>query len=91
MRAWLLALLHRVCESIVQSERRFRRFAPVSLERSVPPPPIDDDDEEFWEWYQPDDMTRFEDVASEPIELTPSCARSCRARGSPGCCATCTA
>jgi RNA polymerase sigma-70 factor (ECF subfamily) len=71
MRAWLLALLHRVCESIVQSERRFRRFAPVSLERSVPPPPIDDDDEEFWEWYQPDDMTRFEDVASEPIELTP--------------------
>jgi RNA polymerase sigma-70 factor (ECF subfamily) len=71
LRPWLLALLHRVSESIVRREKRLRKLAPVSLERAVPPPPIYDDDEEFWEWYQPDDMTRWEDVATEPIELTP--------------------
>ncbi|HYR35544.1 MAG TPA: RNA polymerase sigma factor [Burkholderiales bacterium] len=71
VRAWLLALLHRVCESIVQRERHFRKLQAVPLERAVPPPPIYDDDEEFWEWYQPDDMTKWEDVAAEPEDLTP--------------------
>jgi RNA polymerase sigma-70 factor (ECF subfamily) len=71
LRAWLLALLHRTSESIVRREQRFRKLAPVSLERTVPPPPLYDDDEEFWEWYQPDDMTKWEDLAHEAVELTP--------------------
>jgi len=70
-RAWLLALLHRVAESIARREMRFRRLAPVSLEASPPPEPFYDDDESFWEWYQPDDMTRWEDVVAEPTQLTP--------------------
>jgi RNA polymerase sigma-70 factor (ECF subfamily) len=32
---------------------------------------IYDDDEEFWEWYERDEMTRWEDVAAEPTSLTP--------------------
>jgi RNA polymerase sigma-70 factor (ECF subfamily) len=71
VRAWLLALLYRVCESFVRRERRFRKLAPVSLEAKPPPEPFYDDDEEFWEWYQPDEMTRWEDLAAEPESLTP--------------------
>ncbi len=70
-RAWLLALLYRVSESIVRREARFRKLAPVSLEAKVPPEPVYDDDESFWEWYQPDEMTRWEDVVAEPTALTP--------------------
>lgn len=70
-RAWLLALLHRVAESIARREMRSRRLAPVSLEARPPPEPFYDDDEEFWEWYQPDEMTRWEDLAAEPTQLTP--------------------
>jgi RNA polymerase sigma-70 factor (ECF subfamily) len=69
-RAWLLALLFRVSENIVRNEARFRKLARVSLEAKVPPEPIYDDDEGFWEWYQPDEMTRWEDVAAEPASLT---------------------
>ena len=36
----------------------------------MPPGPIYDDDEEFWEWYQPDEMTRWEDVVEAPT-MTP--------------------
>jgi DNA-directed RNA polymerase specialized sigma24 family protein len=41
-----------------------------SLEDSVPPEPIYDDDEEFWEWYRPDEMTRWEDAVEAPT-MTP--------------------
>jgi RNA polymerase sigma factor (sigma-70 family) len=62
MRAWLLATLFRTVKDHVRREARFRRLAAVSLEETVPPEPIYDDDESFWEWYQPDEMTRWEDV-----------------------------
>ena len=65
LKAWLLALLFRVARNIVRSEARFKKLATVSLEASVPPEPIYDDDESFWEWYQPDKMTRWEDVVPE--------------------------
>ena len=51
--------------------RSFRKLAPVSLEAEPPPEPIYDDDEGFYEWYQPDEMTRWKDLAAEAIELTP--------------------
>jgi RNA polymerase sigma factor (sigma-70 family) len=71
VRAWLLALLHRRADQIARRESRFRRFASVPLEAEPPPAPIYDDDEEFYEWYQPDEMTRWEDLVAEPSELAP--------------------
>jgi DNA-directed RNA polymerase specialized sigma24 family protein len=50
-------------------------MASVSLEAPVPPPPIYDDDEEFWEWYQPDELTRWEDAVDAPV-MTPEQAAS---------------
>jgi DNA-directed RNA polymerase specialized sigma24 family protein len=67
VRTWLLALLFRVAKSLAQRERRFRKLASISLEAPTPPEPIYDDDEEFWEWYQPDDLTRWEDVVDAPV------------------------
>jgi DNA-directed RNA polymerase specialized sigma24 family protein len=73
VRTWLLALLFRVAKSLAQRERRFRKMASISLEAPVPPEPIYDDDEEFWEWYQPDEETRWEDVVDAPV-ATPEAA-----------------
>jgi RNA polymerase sigma-70 factor (ECF subfamily) len=73
VRTWLLALLFRVAKSLAQRERRFRKMASISLEAPVPPEPIYDDDEEFWEWYQPDEQTRWEDVVDAPV-ATPEAA-----------------
>jgi RNA polymerase sigma-70 factor (ECF subfamily) len=50
-------------------------MASISLEAPVPPEPIYDDDEEFWEWYQPDEMTRWEDALDAPV-MTPDEAAS---------------
>ncbi len=63
LKAWLSGVLIRTAERIARHRRRVREVEEaVSLEDPVPPPPIYDDDEEFWEWYQPDDLTRYEDV-----------------------------
>ena len=70
IRTWLLALLFRVAKNLARGERRFREMATVSLEVPVPPEPIYDDDEEFWEWYQPDELTRWEDTIDAPV-MTP--------------------
>jgi RNA polymerase sigma-70 factor (ECF subfamily) len=64
VKAWLLALLFRTAEDAARRETRFGQLAAVSLEATVPPEPIYDDDESFWEWYQPDEMTRWEDVVA---------------------------
>lgn len=61
LRPWLLGLLFRVADSLARQEARRREAAAVSLEAPVPPEPPDDD-ESFWEWYQPDESTRWEDV-----------------------------
>ena len=76
VRPWLLGLEFKVLESIVRSERRARRLAGVSLDAPV----VDQaelaeaTDEEFWEWYQPDDVTLWEDVIPaedlQPEELS---------------------
>ncbi|MBK3800690.1 RNA polymerase subunit sigma-70 [Azospirillum brasilense] len=70
-RAWRLALLFRVVDDIVRREARFRNLARVSLEAQVPAEPVYDDDESFWEWYQPDEMTRWEDVVQDRSSMTP--------------------
>ena len=70
-RVWLLAVLFRVAEAIARDEAQFRKLASESLEAPVPPEPFYDDDESFWEWYQPDELTRWEDVAADPSSLSP--------------------
>jgi RNA polymerase sigma factor (sigma-70 family) len=70
VRAWLLGLLHRVLVRYVARERTFRRLWELSLDEPLPPTPIYDDDESFWEWYQPDDLERWEDVLPDPATLT---------------------
>jgi RNA polymerase sigma factor (sigma-70 family) len=67
LRAWLLALVFRVTRNLSRREARLRRMVGASLETPVPPEPIYDDDEEFWEWYQPDESTRWEDVVAAPV------------------------
>jgi DNA-directed RNA polymerase specialized sigma24 family protein len=62
LRTWLLTLLFRVTEDIVRREARFKNLSSVSLEQPVPPEPTYDDDESFLEWYQPDELMRWEDV-----------------------------
>lgn len=70
VRAWLLGLLNRVLVRYVARERTFRRLWELSLEAPLPPEPIYDDDESFWEWYQPDDLERWEDVIPDAATLT---------------------
>ena len=70
LRVWLLALLYRVAHDLSRREARQTRVPAQSLEEPVPPEPIYDDDEEFWEWYQPDEWTRWEDVVEAPA-MTP--------------------
>jgi RNA polymerase sigma factor (sigma-70 family) len=70
VKVWLLALLFRVARDLARREAGLRRIPTESLEALVPPEPIYDDDEEFWEWYQPDELTRWEDVVEAPA-ITP--------------------
>jgi RNA polymerase sigma-70 factor (ECF subfamily) len=70
LRIWLLALLYRVAHDLSRREARQQRIPTESLEEEVPPEPVYDDDEGFWEWYQPDEMTRWEDVVEAPT-MTP--------------------
>ncbi len=70
LRAWLLGIQHRVLQKLIQVEHLERNLWAVSLEDPVPPEPLFDDDESFWEWYQPEDLTRWEDVI--PTDLAPA-------------------
>lgn len=62
LKAWLHALLFRVIDAIVAKQKTLRSKEAVSLEDPVPEEALYDDDQSFYEWYQPDDLTRWEDV-----------------------------
>jgi RNA polymerase sigma-70 factor (ECF subfamily) len=68
VRPWLLGLMFKVLEAIVRGERRARRLAGISLEAPAADASAAADavEEDFWEWYQPDDLTRWEDVIAAP-------------------------
>ncbi|MGE0283875.1 MAG: RNA polymerase sigma factor [Rhizobiaceae bacterium] len=68
LKPWLLGLQVRVLNRIVRKEQEQRHLASVSLESPALSEPIYDDGEAFWEWYQPDEATRWEDVL--PTETT---------------------
>ncbi|RMF16554.1 MAG: RNA polymerase sigma factor [Alphaproteobacteria bacterium] len=68
LKAWLAAVLLRTADDIAAKRRRTLQVEEaVSLEDPAPEPPIYDDDEEFWEWYQPDDYTKWEDVLADDM------------------------
>jgi len=67
IRPWLLGLQFRVLTRIVRQEQLLRKLVAVSLEAPVPAEPIYDDDESFWEWHQPDEMLRWEDVVAAEV------------------------
>lgn len=72
IRPWLLGLQFRVLTRIVRQERLLKRLISTSLETPVPAAPIYDDDESFWEWFQPDEMVRWEDILSSDATADPA-------------------
>ncbi|MBR0707985.1 RNA polymerase sigma factor [Bradyrhizobium liaoningense] len=72
IRPWLLGLQYRVLMRIVRQEQLLRRLVSVSLEARAPEPPIYDDDEGFWEWFQPDDLVRWEDTLTDDAHPEPA-------------------
>lgn len=72
LRPWLLGLQFRVLMRIVRQEQLLRRLVSVSLEEHAPEPPIYDDDESFYEWFQPDEVVRWEDILAGESHLEPS-------------------
>lgn len=64
IKAWMLGVQHRVLQKLIQADHVERDLWAVSLQEAVPPEPLFDDEESFWEWYQPDDLTTWEDVIS---------------------------
>lgn len=72
LRAWLLGLQFRVLMRIVRQEQLLRRLISVSLEEHAPEPPIYHDDEGFYEWFQPDEEVRWEDILAGESHLEPS-------------------
>ncbi|WP_456425031.1 RNA polymerase sigma factor [Rhodocaloribacter sp.] len=62
LRAWLLGTQHRVLRKLIERPRWERDLWAISLDEPLPPEPLYDDEESFWEWYQPDDIERWEDV-----------------------------
>ena len=74
-RAWLYAMLFRAADVIAEQQREIRKHEALSLEQEVPDAPlvfdpVYDDDEEFYEWYQPDEARKWEDVIGA-IDLEP--------------------
>ncbi len=67
LRAWLLGTQHRVLRKLIERPRWERDLWAISLEEPLPPEPLYDDEESFWEWYQPDDLEKWEDVFPDNV------------------------
>jgi len=70
IRAWLLGPQFRAL--IVRQEQLLRRLISASLEARAPEPAIYDDDEDFWEWFQSDELLRWEDILSDEPHPEPA-------------------
>lgn len=62
LKAWSHTLLFRVMDAVIAKQKTLRSKETVSLEEPVPEELLYDDNESFYEWYQPDDLIRWEDV-----------------------------
>ena len=62
LRDWLLGLQTRTLDRLLDKEAQDRKLWAVSLEQPLPTlDPLEVDDN-FWDWYQPDAVERYEDV-----------------------------
>ncbi len=74
-RAWLHAMLFAAADALAARQREIQQHEALSLEQPLPDAPlvvdpVYDDDEEFYEWYQPDEALKWEDVIGD-IDLEP--------------------
>ena len=74
-RAWLHAMLFTAADALAARRREIQAHETVPLEEKLPDAPlvtdpVYDDDEEFYEWYQPDEALKWEDVIGS-IDLEP--------------------
>ena len=73
-RAWLLGTEYRVLRGLVERQMAYRRDKAISLDAPIPTDTAhragDDTQEWFYEWYQPDAVTTWEDVTpgQEPLD-----------------------
>lgn len=65
--AWLHGLLFRVVDRMVKKEREQRRFEQLSIEEEVPKEPIIETDDEFYDWYEPEEVMKWEDVIPDNV------------------------
>ncbi|HHN73261.1 MAG TPA: hypothetical protein ENK13_04145 [Thermopetrobacter sp.] len=73
-RAWLYAMLFRAADALAARRREIQSHETLSTDQRVPDDPlvldpVYDDDEEFYEWYQPDEALKWEDVL--PADTVP--------------------
>jgi DNA-directed RNA polymerase specialized sigma24 family protein len=72
LRGWLLGVQHRLLRHLVEQQRSYREDKAIELDAPIPISADDQDKEEqFWEWYQPEDETLWEDVlpAVTPVDI----------------------
>ncbi len=51
----------------MRKERERRRFEQLSIEEQVPKEPIIETDDEFYDWYEPDEVVKWEDVIPDNV------------------------
>ncbi len=73
VRVWLLGTLHRVIRDRVRQERGLQRFWALALEDPVTEGSAEALDETFYDWYQPDDAPRWEDLLPGPAPSPEEC------------------
>jgi len=65
VKAWLLGTLQRVVERKVKQVAVLESIECVALESPVLSETRFDDDQSYWDWHQPDDFTKWEDIIED--------------------------
>jgi len=65
IKAWLLGTLQRVIQRKVRQADILKSVESVSLESPVLSENYFDEDQSFWDWHQPDDFTKWEDIIED--------------------------
>lgn len=65
LEAWLLKIVYRVVDELVDRERRRRTLAEAVSGQHPELPPLEDE-EEFWQWFQPEDLPIGEPLLPQP-------------------------
>ncbi len=71
-RAWLFAMLFQAADKLAERRREIQAHEALSTEQKIPDDPlvldpVYDDDEEFYEWFQPDEALKWEDVIPSDV------------------------